>query len=299
MRKRYYIDISVELTHLDMLERLARDVGAPKAIVRPLRPGGGYPSFGATFYEDDPGLRRVRDFAARFARRCSERLEYVYSPTELRAAELLAFDVGRSPMEMCAPEFGTEYDLSTGCPLCGTAARQVGPLNVKRSVLPRSGQIGCTVDGVEIACRSLADALRAAGIGGLELREVVNWKTGEPLGWFQMLASHVLPPLDRRTSGIIRGKRPDEQPCPECRRDGHFGQLSEPMVFVYNRREVDPSMLPDVSVTWEHFGKTGRNEDGTFWKLATPCMLVKPTIYRIFKEQKVRRAIFEPVRFVD
>lgn len=308
MKRRYYISFNVGRENYSSTLELLRAIGCENGLAGPEKFLCGL--YGRMFDGDDPRLERLRNFLRGAGITWTERCDAVYTEAELRAAPLLWLSVERNPIGMCAPD-GAEYDLSTGCAVCASGARQVGPLKLRRSELPRTGLICQTADHVYLVARPVADMLRKEGVSGLELREVVSQRDGQALGWFQLIALNRMPALSPRSEGVTRSKGPAvvrrEDPPPtvlihqDCQRCGRLRgmELFDPVVLAYERHAIEAASLADVACTWEYFGDMIRGEDGRIMVLATPLILVRPRVYELFRRLKVRHAIFQPVQIIE
>lgn len=260
----------------------------------------GLPSFENTFDSQDPRLCQVRNLAASEGIRVFERVEHVYTPAELRAVPLLEFSVELAPRDL-GDAYVEQYDLSTGCPHCRTGARQVRSVRVTpefddgESGFPRKGMICQSVDFDYFVRGDLHVTLAAADLSGLEFMEALS-ATNTPLGWWQLIARHVLPRMSPETCGIIRERNKDGQGCHHCDRDNYFHTTAEPSQITYHRSELGSRPLPDIAYTWECFGQScfDRNR-----YIARPRVLVSPKVFDIFRKQKIRAARFVPVQIID
>jgi hypothetical protein len=213
----------------------------------------------------------------------------VYDADELRAAPLLRMVVARAPKGTGGPEHGTEYDLSTACPRCGSGARQVSALHVRE--FPKRGPIFETLDGEYLVSERLRDAILAIRPSGLELREAIDAASGYGTGFFQVLAES-LPPMEAATMGILR-----EDSCTDCGRDGHFSDLEQPKRIVYRRVQL-PEPLLDAHFTYEWFGNSKLRIPFAESSFAHPLLLVSTRIYDVFEAQRVPSLRFEPVTVI-
>jgi len=242
-------------------------------------------------------LHKLRDLLTREGIKWSERKEFSYTVRELRRFPLLGIGMGGGTLLNVGPEFGTTYDLSTGCPECGTGAVQTSPLMIGLSELPKRRPVCQTCLGHDLVGPSVAEALRAARVTGLELRQVHLYGNNEPLPWWQMISSFTLPKMDPRTRGILHENvRP--APCPMCSRDGHYDTTEQESEPTYSRADVDVNELPDFVNTWECFGKSVL-KDGHPINIAQPLMFIKPKVMDFFRSLKIRGVGFGPVHFVD
>jgi hypothetical protein len=222
------------------------------------------------------------------------RKEFTYTRSELLGAQLLAITVRTAERGTGGPWHGTKFDLSVACPRCGTGAIQTSPLFLKRSDIPKRGELFQTLDHDLLVGLRLRDALTAEAVSGLELRQAVSNVDAEPVPWYQMISKTQLPPMSDLTRGIIRSTR--DPACPVCQRDGHYDDASEPRQISYDRSVVDVEALPDVVHTYECFGRSVLKEPFEKSHFASPLLLVKPRVYVIFEKLKIRRTEFVPVR---
>lgn len=254
--------------------------------------------------DDSPDHKQKFEAAMKSPVKWSERFEHVYTDAELRSFPLLRVYANRAPVESGGAETGTKYDLATGCPHCGTGAAQISPMMLELEGLPRKGHYTEANRGEMLVSSELAEALRKAGVGGVELRQACFHKTGEPLPWWQIIPKYTMPRMSRETRWLIRqGGGPNWVGCAVCERDAYcYSNASEPHDYAYDRASADPDSLPDVAATWECFGRSGTALDAERRPvpiLAQPFILVKPKVFDVFRALRVRKAGFGPVRFVD
>jgi hypothetical protein len=220
------------------------------------------------------------------------REERLYTDRELAAFPLLLIQVPRAFCGDGGPRHGTQYDFSAGCRLCGAGARQTSPLYLRRGDPPKKRDIFVTYGGESLVSVRVAAALEAESVSGLELRQAVSHKDGEPLPWWQMIASHEMPPVSPFSSGFSRERR-----CIMCKRDGHYGSAREPTELAYDRT-VRLDELPDVVRTWECMAVSGLGEPLKNSRIAQPLLLVKPRVFRIFRQIGAKPMAFSPVRII-
>ena len=97
--------------------------------------------------------------------------------------------------------YGNEYDLSQGCPRCGTGAPRTTALFLKASDLPKTGDLIETGMGEFLVSPLLAHVLDEEALTRLQLGEVRAARTGEPLPWFHLMASVVMPRMQPSSGG--------------------------------------------------------------------------------------------------
>jgi hypothetical protein len=239
-------------------------------------------------------LERFRDAARDFGLDPSAafvRWSRTYSPAEIRSAPLLRLIVRRPEMGLGGPSYGTRFDLSVACRVCGTGAVQTSPLIVAASEIAQTGDIAQTLDGEILVSLSLADALGRERLSGIELRPVVAHRTGREVPWRQLVAKATMPPLAAETVGVVR-----ERPCPTCGRDGFFGTVTRPEELVYSLRDMAGTADLDVVATWERFGNSVLRDPIESSHFASPLILAKPRVYDILAAAGTKGVGFTPVR---
>jgi hypothetical protein len=243
-------------------------------------------------YENDPQLQHLRAALSDMGIKWSERRELIFTDAELEAYPLLWLSVGTAPRGYGGPTYGTEYDLSQACPQCGTGAIQITPLRLNRTEIPRRGAIFQTLDREKLVSPKLAQLLNHAEFRGLKLRRAQSHSGGKDLPWVQLISDVELPPMSASSKGILR-----EGPCPHCWRDGYF-HSQQPIELEYSSRQVDVNALPDIVHTYEHFGNSVLREPFKNSHFAQPLLLIKPRVFRFFRQQKVRELEFVPVKII-
>lgn len=237
---------------------------------------------------------RARGFAEQY----SLRRERAYTDRELAGFPFLRLAVVRAPKGFGGPWYGTQYDLSQACSQCGSGARQTSPLVLKRGEIqiPKNRRVFQTLDWEVLVTPEFARVFQEAGVTGVELRQAIASTDRQPLSWFQLLPQLTMPPMAPCSEGIIRGK---PEPCPQCDRDGYFGTTQEPELIRYLARDASPAGLPDVTQTWEYFGKSGLREPLEKSHFAHPYILVKLKVFALFRQHKVHEVGFRPVEIVE
>ena len=291
MKTKVHLSFNTEQRPWSFITKLFSDTGC-----QAMAPAG--PNF-LNFYsvdldESDPRLQRFQEALSNSRIEWLQRRDHIFTAVELEAAPLLCLmvlSVERGPI---GAEYGTEFDLSGACPQCGTGAVQTSPLYLKPYETPKRRAIFQTYDHTKVVSTELAQALTEARVTGLELRRARSYRTLADLPWFQLIAETELPPMSPSSEGILR-----ENPCPTCGRDGYFGNLWEPAEIEYLSSQVALDTLPDVAHTYECFGNSMLRVPFTRSIFARPLLLVKPKVLRVFREQKVRKVKFIPVRIVE
>lgn len=228
----------------------------------------------------------------------NERLEFVSSSTKQNqtwyAVEFRVMEKGEA-----GPREGTQYDLTQGCPRCGTGSRQLSPLLLRKSDLPANRPIARTLDHDLLLRDDLANSILEATGTGAHLWPVLERKTRQPLPWWQLYPQHTFPKADEATRGLVTKRQ-----CAECHRDGHFSDRNHPdLSFVYRLPKVQVETLPHVCATWECFGWSTLIEDPPdavprrVLRFARPCIIVSETVGRVLREASTKVVLY-PVRFI-
>ena len=289
MKTRIHIFFNFESKYFPLVQKIFRKIGRHDLADSPKKEFG----YGLTF-EDEIRAKEFISELSKYKFTPLVRKEYIYSVKELEAAPLLCMIISAEQGEG-GPRYGTKYDLSNACKKCGTGAIQTSLLYLNPSEIPRKG-IFQTLDGEYLVSGEVSEALQEAGVTGLELRHVVSYRGGKPLPWFQMISDVELPLMDSSTRGVIRS---DPKGCDLCGKDGYFHSAKVPLEIAYKKADVDVDNLPDIVHTYEHFGISGFYKPAEERGLASPMILIKPRVMRIFKSQKVRNVEYLPVKIID
>jgi len=197
------------------------------------------------------------------------------------------------------PRFGTDYDLSTACPTCGAGMRQTSAYvldGTSKDSMPKLGQFRAVDSYSEILVDDrLAETLESAGLSGLSFRSVYARQKDMrqiELPWRQLWASHTLPPMSPRSTGIERGRV-----CKSCGRSRFDASVKEPKRIAYHAKDLVGAQ--DVNRMWEHFGLARWNGDLKTAVLWQPDFLVTPKVWRIFRDAGVTGFTWLPIRVVE
>lgn len=253
--------------------------------------------FGYTFdFDSESELENFQTQAARFgfADSYNVRRERLYGAADLREAQLLWIRVTLDPVADGGQSSGTKYDVSPACPKCGSGARQISPLFLKSGDLSEKSKVAATEDGKILFQEATAKKLIEGGFPQDSLGEVRDAEDNETLPWRQLRALAELPPMLPETQGIVK-----EDGCPKCGRDGYFHDVRRPIEIRYDISEADLKNLPAVVETWERFGYShlsDRSEESAF---ASPLLIIKQEIYRLFQRLKIKGLEFIPIRLSE
>ncbi len=292
MRTKVYVSFNSGAGRWLEVQKLFLRTGCAEFL--PVEPGWGN-NYGVTLDSGDPRLQQLRHGLKELEKSgfiWSERQDEVYSDQELVTFPAIWLSVNRAPQGNGGPTYGTTYDLSKACPVCGTGAVQTSPLVLKASELkvPKSRDVFETLDGEIMISPRVAEAFKKASVSGVDLRLAVSHRDRSRLPWFQILPTHGMPRMAETSAGIER-----EKPCPRCGRDGYFGSAYLPMRIRYRACEVTLDKVPDFARTWECFGNSALREPFHESGFATPLLVVKPKVFRLLRELKVRGLRFLPV----
>ncbi len=250
-----------------------------------------------TLEEADPRVPVLLQLLKQHGVIWSEDHEDSYTEEELDGARLLLLHPTRQCEVDGGVKWGMTYDLSTGCPACGTGARQTSPVLVDGERLSELAEhrAGATWFGHVLVDEGLAAELEGAGATGLSFRSVyavMRDKRQVQLRWKQLCGEHRLPPMSARTTGLTR-----HQVCEVCKRNGYFRTSDAPTRIVY--RTSDLHDVRDVNVTWEHQWFAALEPDLRDSLLSWPWLLVTPKVMRIFRDAGVTSFDWLPIRVED
>ncbi|TKC99227.1 hypothetical protein [Polyangium fumosum] len=251
-----------------------------------------------TLDERDERLSLLQSLLKERRIRCSVRRRDRFTDEELQAARLLvAWYCHPGGIRIFAgPRMGTTYDVSEACMRCGAGARQTSALIIEAEtlhVLEERRAAATTYEDLLVDER-LAVALAESGATGISFRGV--FAAFEKKGHFQLsmrqlCATHTMPPMSARSTGIER-----YDPC-SCGRSGFYLPSEIPTRIFY--RAADLANICDVNVTWEWFGDSGFEGDVSDALFPYPLFLVTPNIWRIFRDAGVTGFDWIPIHVVD
>ena len=184
------------------------------------------------------------------------------------------------------PAAGTQYDLRDACPVCGTGARQIGPLGVQAKRGMETPDILLTLDRDVLLSARIGEELQRESLDALG---AVQDAKGRDLPLFQLLAQDTLPRFSSRTTGVLR-----EDPCPACDRNGHFGDVTQPYRLVY-KGVSDAIWKNDVLATWECFGTSALRSPFSDSVIALPVQVISRRFFDLLRRAGVRPIEFQPL----
>jgi len=302
MKQQHYISFNIPREKTDYVRQQLETLGCGQWWEPPSQWGKlGLSSFQNTFDSEDARLTAVKELAKREHLSPFERVDCIYTDEELLAFPLLRLSCNRSRANGDYPGRGTEYDFSTGCPQCGRGAQQASPLMVTKEGLSGRALMTHTLAGEILLGEALVKAWKAAGVMGVELRQIVHYRTKVPISYWQVIPAFEMPEMTRE-SKFLKGEPKPGAGCPACRRGACTRSILEPWEYAYSGNLVKAEDLPDVVRTWECFGTSrikGIPPDNETQLIAQPDILVKPKVFDLFRRLMLRQACFEPVRIVD
>ena len=131
------------------------------------------------------------------------RYKRFYSKEEIRNS--LFFQITPSRIfEPDGEECGTIYDDSTSCPICGSGAKQISPLRLKRKSIPRADLAMTIADGDEvIISERFVMMVREHGLKGMTFMPVYSaGKEGHKINYYQIRPSSYIDISPQTVFGI-------------------------------------------------------------------------------------------------
>ena len=207
--------------------------------------------------------------------------------------------------------YGTAYDLTQGCPACGTGSPQVSPLRIDPRAFHRRHHFAQTYLDHRLVSGRVRNSLLDAGECRDDLVQVLAARTLEPLDWYQILPQRTLPPFEPESTGLTFSSHPKEVPCAMCRRDGYFGTAKEPLKLVYSLAKVSalavrsgvgdewgPKLWPMFMHSWEGTGKSipGNGEPPTV--LALPFTVISARALSVLRRYSSTIIHVDPIELV-
>lgn len=142
---------------------------------------------------DDPKYRRVGELQ-NFLNSTEEKpffygwkFHRVFDKSELATAERFHVEFLKY-FEPAGEENGTRYDEDSGCPACGSGAKQIGALVLPARRLPKSVDFASTIGGEKVASARAKRIFERERISGVEFGPIVSpGKVDDQNGgWFQL-----------------------------------------------------------------------------------------------------------------
>lgn len=175
-----------------------------------------------------------------------------YTKSEISRAELFTL-TSSTYFEPAGEECGTVYDESIACPKCGSGARQVGPLFMQVSKLPKGKDFATTIANEHLVSHRAVQLFKEYAVTGVEFGPVMT-RTAKSekvsSSWYQIIIKGDRPIIDGST---ISGNRPfdfdvkNEYRCQACDKFG-LNILSE----FYVKKDSKP--FEDFSLARQYVG---------------------------------------------
>jgi hypothetical protein len=243
------------------------------------------------FEEDRPQLLELIGILKNENVGWSESIKKVYSFEELIEFDLLLMQVRKVAFGNGGPKYGTKFDLSDACPLCGSGAKQISSLRVRPSDL--KGKAG-------IVNSSDYDYLFSENLVGSsfeniksQFRQVKSSIDGSFLPWWQLLPQIHLPYFEASSLGILR-----ENHCHICNRDGYFHDAFCPIELKYDKNKITENNISAINFTSELFGNSVIKDPMENSHFAQPMLIVNVEVFKMLYMQKVKGLEFLPIFFV-
>ena len=284
MKKKFVVLFNPPRTDWLAAQEVLVAVGRKRLAVQPKR------EFGYVLEFDNEG--DYEHFVAEAKRRnlppdsIFARVEKQVSLQQLEAP-LVRLKVTSKPRGRGGPSYGTKYDVTKGCPQCGTGSPQISPLYVRSSDAPRRGNVWQTLDNEVLLDPTISTTL--VGTTGVEMRQAHSSDDDRVLPWFQLIPLHQLPRMARTTEGIYQ-----DDPCNLCKRDGFYTRMSHTI-----RYELDLDKVPDVSHTYECFGRSVLATPFAKSHFAQPLVILRRHVVVRLVDAGARDISVDPLEVVD
>jgi len=154
---------------------------------------------------DDPKFDKVRELT-RFVRNKYNdyfflfyNIQRKYTKKELAEANLFSIVI-KTTFEPAAEECGTKYDETVACEICGANRRQIGPLILQKSSIPKK-DIARTIAGEIVVSKTFKEVCESYKLKGLSFEQV--YSRNKPIDFFQINSgSPKLAMTDKTVAGV-------------------------------------------------------------------------------------------------
>ncbi|MFP2926774.1 hypothetical protein ACLESO_16555 [Pyxidicoccus sp. 3LG] len=241
---------------------------------------------------DDSRFARIGEIESQFKKKgaaffTSWNIRRRYSKAEIEAAGLFHLLL-KATVEPEGERCGTKYDDAAACPHCGAGARQINPLMLVPSSLPRAKDAVRTLAYREVLFSArLVEVFREHGITGARFHPVLR-KGGQGVidSWYQLdvcsRALEVVPPTRFGIDPFDFDAR-GEYRCPL----GHVAGLNLLSELSVRRGDYDGA---DMCVTTQLVGPRSRN-GGVFRPYG--MLLISPKLRGLLSRLKLKGMEFE------
>jgi len=231
----------------------------------------------------------------------SVRRHVEYSVSEMAAAELFTLVI-ESVFEPCGEERGTKYDESVACPHCGSGGRQVGPLILPPSRVPKGKDFARTIAGEIVVSRRMVELFERNRIKGARFTPVRTGGKGAAVSdlWSQFVPTtakaEIVPPT-RAGDGPF-DEDTEGKPSPPREQEAWLSTfINEPAKGVYRCPHGDTlglGLLSEITVKGSTLPKVDimatRQFVGVRRGLLRPerPILISPRLWRLLDQAKVK-----------
>jgi hypothetical protein len=238
----------------------------------------------------DARIAVLQNELARHGSSASVRLDRHYSDRELDQFPWLQLVVATAGL-MGGVNYRQPYNRADACQICGAGASPIGPLIAELARMGRKHIDRTAHDGHIVVTRTLADAVREAGLTGTEVTPVRRDHLPNPdprFAWLNLVSEW--PPMVPTLVLAV------EDLCPACGRTGHFDPGDRPAEWHY--RNV-PDNAGDFNCTWERFGVwRGQPWDSGYPPVGGSAgVIVSQRVRQLFARVGVRQVQYAPVLF--
>lgn len=204
-----------------------------------------------------------------------------YTKSELRSSPLVHLRFEKM-LESAGEEFGTAYDDSHACDVCGVGSVQVSELCLDTTRIPKNTNITRTLAGEIVVSTRLRDVFTSNGLRGAEFRTVrrAERQNAESKEWFQLIPRGTvkLSPLTR--VGNDPFENADAEGC-VCGRTLGLNVLSEVEVIDGYQDDLD------IFTTSDTIGA----RRGLLRPV--PLVLASRKLFDVFLREQIKRVAFE------
>jgi hypothetical protein len=290
VKETWFVSFNLGQARLPLIRTLLAEAGLTD--VATLAPEG-HPLAGLCSITVPAGDGRVavlQDELARHGESASVRLDRHYSARELDKLPWVQLTVATAGL-MGGANYRQPYDRTGACRTCGAGASLVGPLIAELARMGRKHIDRTAHDGHIVVTRTLSDAVREAGLTGIDVRPVRRDHLPNPdpgFAWLEVV-SEWPPMLPTRILAV-------EDLCPACGRMGHFDPGDRPAEWHYGHV---PDNAADFNYTWERFGVwRGRPWDSDYRPVGGSAgVIVSQRVRQLFARVGVRQVQYAPVYF--
>jgi hypothetical protein len=142
---------------------------------------------------DDPRFKRIGELQKELMKSYGKPFFYgweiirKYGARELANAELFYMRI-TSIFEPAGEECGTKYDESVACRTCGAGAKQIGPLRLDVSRIPKGKDFAKSISGEIVVSQRAVDIFNRNGVTGVGFSPVRTTRPAavESKDWYQL-----------------------------------------------------------------------------------------------------------------